>query len=142
MTFRKENEAEIAKEIYGEGWKEGEIWYDDLDEEGESFKVVHFYEANYAFYSELETLRGKNIPFIVTHGDGGDYSASAIVSFDNAMHEQITNCHGDLLVRVDEDGIPMVSDVEKSVAFANAQRAAEKFLSMDISKLGFYSRRL
>lgn len=140
LTFRKENEPTIAREFYSADWVESDSWYDEIDEEGDWHKTVHFYESNYANYSELETLTSKNIPFIARHGSGGDYSGCLIASFDGKMYEQMTDVHGEGVVRVGDDGVPVLSDVESSVEFATMRRLTEKFLEMNIGKLGFYGR--
>lgn len=138
MTFRKENEATIARQISGVDWKEGDTWYDEVDEDEDSHMAVHFYEANYAFYQELEELGKKNIPFFVRHGPGGDYNPSLIISMDGELREQVTDIQGSPVIHVDDSGNADIDELRASMAFANYKGTVEELVKMAISEMGFY----
>lgn len=138
LTFRKENEATIARRIDGPSWKEGDTWYDDLENDDGPCKEVHFYEANYALHEELQELAKKNIPFFVRHGGGGEFNPAIIISMDGQIRDQITDIQGHPVIHVDDFGNANIDELKASMAFANYHGTVEELVKMDISEMGFY----
>jgi hypothetical protein len=72
---------------------------DDVNGDEDSTEFF-FYEANYAFYSELEDLKTKGINFKGSHGAGSEYGSMKFVSYNNKYLEIDINSDGEIMLPV------------------------------------------
>lgn len=98
MTFRKEDENAIVEDL-------GDPWYDELSNEGDSWREVCVNEANYALFDQRKALAKSGVCFLGFHGGGGEYGPALFASFDGE-HADVPAIDGVAAVRVDEDGTP------------------------------------
>lgn len=93
------------QDTFGEIFEEDpEEWYDDVDLESDLHISVTGYEADYAWYEELEKAADRGMVFFGHHGAGGNYGAGAFVSIDGQCDYIHVDEQGHPVARVHEDG--------------------------------------
>ena len=75
ITFRKEDEERISAV-----W--GSDWYDEVLDEGETWKTVFIDEVNYGMTQDREKLAQAGICFVGEHGPGGTYPSYVFAAYE------------------------------------------------------------
>jgi hypothetical protein len=96
MTYRKSDEARYAG-VLGQGW------YDDVEDEGRTWRRIFAAEVNYGLSGERETLASQGLCFVGDHGAGCDYGAARFAAFGGEQAE-VAELGGEMIVPLDEDG--------------------------------------
>lgn len=100
LTLLKKDRGVFA-EIFGEKKEE---WYESVDAETDLYVSVADYEANYAWYGELNEAASKGVVFFGTHASGGNYGAGAFVAIDGECDYVDIDSAGHATVRVHDNG--------------------------------------
>jgi len=100
LTLLKTDRVAFAT-IFGEV-EEG--WYDQVDDEDDRYVAVIEYEANYAWYDELNEAAADGLVFFGHHASGGEYGAGAFIGIDGGCDYVDIDKNGHPTARVSEDG--------------------------------------
>ena len=100
ITILKKDQAAFGK-IFG---GEPEEWYEEVDSENDRYISVTSYEANYAWYGELDAAADGGMVFFGQHAAGGNYGAGAFVGIDEMCRYASVDETGHVVVRVSRDG--------------------------------------
>lgn len=123
ITYRKADESLFAEQL-------GENWYEEMSDEGDSWREVFVSEANYGFYGEREALAKAGVCFFGFHTAGGDYPAAVFAAF-NGEDADVSGFDGRPHVRLTKEGDPEIEDLARARKYLRICEAAEQFMSVN-----------
>ncbi len=89
-----------------------------------------FYDANYAFYSEVEDLQTKGINFRGSHGAGSEYGPMRFAKYGDKFLEINSDQDGDISIAVNaKTGMIKPREAERAEAFAKLDQEVLKYFS-------------
>jgi len=78
---------------------------DIVDKAENGIAEIEEQEADYGWYTELQELAKRGIPFYGNHGPGGEYDAHSFCGLKNHYYE-VGVSDGDIIIKANEDGSP------------------------------------
>ena len=128
MTMRRGDLPRFAPHV---GAAADERWWteDEPDAGNPDLVRVRVHEAEYGWFDEREAAAKAGIPFIGTHGQGGEYGSHAFVSWAGRQLEAPTNRDGDMVVAINEALVPIETRFDL-YAYVETLRAARDGLGL------------